>query len=212
MKLWPIGKKREAGIEVPLLIEKRVSNRDQRNEYLLLSDTEAAMIDVSDTTEEMLTLLSRFGQRLRYLFVTHAHPSHLRSLRALKQSHDASFCLHPYDYELLKAFDGSLEPDVILKDNALLPLGSSQIRVLHTPGHTKGSVCFYVKKAQALFSGNTLLAGKHGRIWNGNSMSLMLFSLKRLNYTVPSRATVYPGRGAYTSLGKEAWVNCLRSA
>lgn len=193
-------------------IEKRVSKKDQRNEYLLLYKNDAAIIDVCDTMDEVGALLEQEGKDLKYILVTHAHPSHLRCIKPLKEKYGGSFCLHSHDDDLLEEFDASMKPDIFLKDDAKLNLGNITIKVLHTPGHTKGSVCFYVKEAKALFSGNTLLEGGHGKVWGPKSMSHIIYSLKRLNYSLPMDTTVYPIRRNETTLRKEAWMNCLRSA
>jgi hypothetical protein len=121
-----------------------------------------------------------------------------------------AFCLGKHDYDLLKTADVQIEPDIFLKDNAKLELGDGIIRVLHTPGHTRGSLCFYVKDADILFSGRTLEKDGYGTIWGPSSMSYMLFSLKRLDGAISS-AAVYPGRGESTTMRKESWLNCLRS-
>jgi len=193
-------------------IEKRISKKNQRNEYLLLNENDAAVIDACDTLDEIETLLDKEGKHLKYIFVTHAHPSHLRCIKTLKEKYGGTFCLHSHDTDLLEEYDISLKPDIVLKDDAKLKLGGTDIKVLHTPGHTKGSICFYVKDAKALFSGNTLLEGGHGKVWGPKSMSHIIYSLKRLNYSLPMDTTVYPIRGSETTLKKEAWMNCLRSA
>jgi glyoxylase-like metal-dependent hydrolase (beta-lactamase superfamily II) len=102
-----------------------------------------------------------------------------------------------------------LEPDLLLKDNASLKLGRTTIKVLHTPGHTPGSLCFHIREAKALFSGDTLLKGEFGRIQGPHSMGLMLRSLKRLNSVIPPKTTVYPGHGPSTTMSKEAWLDTL---
>jgi hydroxyacylglutathione hydrolase len=89
-------------------------------------------------------------------------------------------------------------------------LGDSVIRVLHTPGHTRGSLCFYVKDAETLFSGRTLEKDGYGTVSGPTGMSYMLRSLKRINGAIGS-AIVYPGLGESTTMEKEAWLNCLRS-
>jgi glyoxylase-like metal-dependent hydrolase (beta-lactamase superfamily II) len=132
------------------------------------------------------------------------------ALPELKARFGGTFCLHRHDYELLQDSGIKIEPDLFVKDNARLKLGDGVIRVLHTPGHTKGSLCFYVKDAEILFSGRTLEKDGYGTIWGPSSMSFMLLSLVRLNATIYS-ATVYPGRGGCTTMKKEAWLNCLRS-
>ena len=182
----------------------------EKNEYLLINRNEAAAIDVCASCGEVLEILQREKLSLKYLLVTHAHRSHLTALPKLKTAAGGTFCLCKDDYDLLKTADVQIEPDIFLKDNAKLELGDGIVRVLHTPGHTKGSLCFYVKDAGILFSGRTLEKDGYGTIWGPSSMSHMLFSLKRLDGAIGS-AAVYPGRGESTTMRKEAWLNCLRS-
>jgi hydroxyacylglutathione hydrolase len=181
-----------------------------KNEYLLINHNEAATIDVSAATDDVCRVLSQSNLTLKYLLVSHAHRSHLVALSDLKARCGGAFCLHRDDYQLLKDSGVPAEPDFFVKDNARLALGDGVIRVLHTPGHTNGSLCFYVKDADILFSGRTLEKDGYGTIWGPSSMAFMLFSLVRLNTTIFS-ATVYPGRGEPTTMEKEAWLNCLRS-
>ena len=181
-----------------------------KNEYLLINQNETAAIDVSESCDAVLEILKREKLSLKYLLVTHAHRSHLMALPKLKMEAGGTFCLCRDDIDLLKTSGVRIEPDKFLKDNAKLELGDGVIRVLHTPGHTRGSVCFYVKDADILFSGRTLEKDGYGTIWGPTSMSHMLLSLRRLNAAIAS-AVVYPGRGESTTMQKEAWLNCLRS-
>jgi hydroxyacylglutathione hydrolase len=186
------------------------SSGDEKNEYLLINQGEAATIDVSASCDDVLELLSREKLSLKFLLITHAHRAHLTALPKLKAETGATFCLCEDDYDLLKTSDLQIEPDIFVKDNAKLELGDGVIRVLHTPGHTRGSLCFYVKDAEILFSGRTLEKDGYGTVSGPTGMSYMLLSLKRLNAAIGS-ATVYPGRGESTTMEKEAWLNCLRS-
>lgn len=181
-----------------------------KNEYLLINQNETAAIDVSESCDAVLEILKREKLSLKYLLVTHAHRSHLTALPKLKMEAGGTFCLCRDDIDLLKTSGVRIEPDKFLKDNAKLELGDGVIRVLHTPGHTRGSVCFYVKDADILFSGRTLEKDGYGTIWGPTSMSHMLLSLRRLNAAIAA-AVVYPGRGESTTMQKEAWLNCLRS-
>jgi glyoxylase-like metal-dependent hydrolase (beta-lactamase superfamily II) len=182
----------------------------EKNEYLLINHNEAVTIDVSESCDEVLEILHREKLSLKYLLVTHGHRSHLTALPKLKTEVGGTFCLCKDDYDLLKTSGVQIEPDTFVKDNAKLELGDGVIRVLHTPGHTMGSLCFYVKDADILFSGRTLEKDGYGTIWGPTSMSHMLLSLRRLNADIAS-AVVYPGRGESTTMRKEAWLNCLRS-
>ena len=182
-----------------------------KNQYLLVSDGEAAAIDVSEAHVEVGNILDAMGIGLKYLLITHAHESHLQALPDLKDKYGGTFCLHEYEYEILKESETNLEPDRFLKDGEILQLGEIEIEVILTAGHTKGSVSYYVKKANALFSGSSFLKKGYGKIWGPKSMSLMLFSLKRLSYNIPSETTIYTGSGDLTTMGDEGWVQCLRS-
>jgi glyoxylase-like metal-dependent hydrolase (beta-lactamase superfamily II) len=183
---------------------------EDKNEYLLINNGQAAIIDVSASCGEVSEILHRENLKLVYLLVTHAHRSHLTALPGLKAAFGGTFCLCREDCDLLETSGVSIEPDLLVKDNTRLALGDGVIRVLHTPGHTPGSLCFYVRDMDALFSGRTLEKDGYGTIWGPSSMAAMVTSLKRLNGNFCS-AAVYPGRGEGTTMRKEAWLDCLRS-
>jgi glyoxylase-like metal-dependent hydrolase (beta-lactamase superfamily II) len=183
-----------------------------KNQYLLISGSEAAVIDVSDAADDVGKIVNETGLTLKYLLVSHAHPSHVVALPLLKEKFGATFCLHEYEYQHLKETDIRLEPDRILQDNDILKLGEIEIKVLLTAGHTKGSVCYWAKAANALFSGSTLLKKGYGQIWGPSSMSLMHFSMKRLGSTIPAETTIYTGSGELTKMANEGWIHCMRSA
>ena len=190
---------------------QRFVSKTGKNQYLVASGGEAAAIDVSEAADEIGSFLEESGTELKYLLITHAHESHLKSLPDLKNKYGGTFCLHEYEYELYRESAMTLEPDQELKDEQKLPLGDIEIEVILTAGHTKGSVSYYVKQAQALFSGSSFLKKGYGKIWGPKSMSLMLFSLKRLSYNIPAETTIYTGSGDLTTMGEEGWVQCLRS-
>ena len=194
-----------------LEVKRFVSDRG-KNQYLLISDNQAATIDVSDAVDEAVQILNERDLSLKYVLVSHAHQSHVPALPLLKEKFGAMFCLHEYEYQHLKETDSSAEPDRILQDKDILPLGSIEIKVLLTAGHTKGSVCFWVESAGALFSGSTLLKDGYGEIWGPSSMSLMHFSLKRLSSTIPAKTIIYTGSGELTKMENEGWIHCMRSA
>ncbi len=179
------------------------------NAYLIISGQEAAVIDPVDSNNDIKHSLDEFGARLKYILVTHGHLSHIRSVSKVKSEMGGSVCLHKSDAELLKEVDSRLEADLLLKDNVSLKLGKTTIKVLHTPGHTPGSLCFHIREAKALFTGDTLFKGQFGKIRGPHSMGLMLRSLKRLNSVIPPKTTVYPGHGPSTIMSKEAWLDTL---
>jgi hydroxyacylglutathione hydrolase len=175
-----------------LIIKSFASPTDGSNEYLIIDGDQAAVIDASNAYEDMKKILQERAVCLKYLLVTHGHKSDVNSLKMLKKNFGGTFCFHEKDLDLLRKKDKT-------------------IKVFHTPGHTMGALCFYVKKADALFSGNTLLKGKFGKIWGSNSMRLMIMSLRSLNSIIPPKTIVYTGRGPLTTIRDEAWMFCLNS-
>ncbi|MBW2410316.1 MAG: MBL fold metallo-hydrolase [Deltaproteobacteria bacterium] len=191
---------------------RRFVSEKGKNQYLLISGSEAAVIDVSEAVDDVARIITEMGLTLKYLLVTHAHPAHVAALPLLKEKFGSTFCLHEYEYQHLKKTDVDLEPDRILQDNDRLGLGNTALKVLLTAGHTKGSVCYWAKAANALFSGSTLLKKGYGQIWGPSSMSLMHFSMKRLGSTIPDKTTIYTGSGELTKMANEGWIHCMRSA
>jgi hydroxyacylglutathione hydrolase len=192
-----------------LMIRSFTSSPKGTNGYLLINGHEAAVVDVANCYNEIGNTLNELGASLRYILVTHGHASHISSIRTTKENLGGMVCLHKSDRELLKEVDSQLEPDLLLKDNVSLKLGKTMIKVLHTPGHTMGSLCFHIREVKALFTGDTLFKGEFGRIRGPHSMGLMLRSLKRLNSVIPPKTTVYPGHGPMTTMSQEAWLDTL---
>ncbi len=192
-----------------VLIKSFSSTPNGTNVYLLVNGQEAAVIDVADSNNDIKNTLDELGARLKYILVTHGHLSHVHSILQMKKEMGGMVSLHKSDAGLLKEVDTHLEPDLLLKDNVSLELGKAVIRVLHTPGHTPGSLCFHIREAKALFTGDTLFKGQFGRIRGPHSMGLMIRSLKRLNSIIPPNTTVYPGHGPTTTMSKEAWLDTL---
>lgn len=182
------------------------------NTYLLVKGKEAALIDAVDAGDDMGQVIEQTGVRLKYLLLTHGSEEAAKSTPILKKRFGGEVCIHAMDQEGLEELGHPMEADVLLKDNDSLEIQGSPIGVLHTPGHTYGSLSFYVKEAGALFSGMALMKGGYGRIWGPDTMRLMMMSLRRLNNVIPPEVTIYPGQGPFTKIAQEGWINCLRSA
>jgi glyoxylase-like metal-dependent hydrolase (beta-lactamase superfamily II) len=195
--------------EAELIMRRFVGPPKENNIYVLISGDEAALVDVADCYEDIRNTLHEERVSLRYILVSHGHTSHIHSLFKVKSDMGGTICLHKSDADLLNEMDQRLHPDTFVKDNISLKLGHTTIKVLHTPGHTMGSLCFYVKDAGALFTGDTLFKGEFGRIRGPHSMGLMLRSLKRLNSVIPPKTIVYPGHGPMTTMSAEAWLDGL---
>ena len=182
---------------------------------------EAIVIDGGDGVSEVLTRLTRHGLRARYLIHTHAHFDHIADLGTLRDRTNAAALLHPADLPiyaaqpaLVRAFGLSMKPpvklDADLLDGDCVRAGDISVDVLHTPGHTPGSLCFALRfgNESVIFSGDTLFAGSIGR-WDlgGTSMEDIVASIERKLLPFDDATRVVPGHGASTSIGRERREN-----
>ncbi len=183
---------------------------------------EAIVIDGGDGVADVVQRLERLSLRATYLIHTHAHFDHIADVGALRERTRAHALLHPADLPiyheqptLARAFGFPQLPEVVeldgdLADGDRMAIGSVRVEVLHTPGHTPGSVCFAVRQDddQRLVTGDTLFAGAIGR-WDlgGTSMSDIVDSIHRKLMDYPDATAVIPGHGAFTTIGKERVTN-----
>src|SRR5579862_8868670 len=188
---------------------------------------EALVIDPGDEVTRILELLGRHRLTVKAIVSTHAHIDHVGGLSKLHQYTGAPVLMHRDDLPLYQgmevqaAFLGVPTPEItevdqLLKEGDALSWGSFQAKVMHTPGHTPGSVCLYLPKdagavtiaCPRLFAGDTLFAGSIGRtdLWGG-SMEQILDSLKSKLMELPEATIVHPRHGAVTTIGKERHSN-----
>ncbi len=154
---------------------------------------------------------------IKYILLTHAHFDHMLSLEALREKTGAPLALHKYDAEALphpnltymeqfaKVNEGSRPAEILLNDGDNLWLGETKIEVMHTPGHTIGSVCY--KSGSAIITGDTLFRGSIGRcdLYGGDEMA-MEQSLKKL-ISLEGDYKLYPGHGSTSTLSRERTEN-----
>lgn len=188
----------------------------EANSYLLIEKGDAVLIDcggVNSALEEALKGLS-----LRAILLTHGHWDHVLGVAEVKEMTGAEIAMHKDDAERLA--DGKLSgaanyfikqtplvPERLLQGGELLGYGEIELRVLHTPGHTPGCVCFIHEPTRSLFSGDTLFLGTCGRTdLPGGNWKDMLRSMRLLRELSGDYA-VYPGHGPSTTLSVERRSN-----
>ena len=185
---------------------------------------EAAVVDPGGQAARILRLLQRLRvRRVRYLLLTHGHVDHIRAVGILHENTRAPILLHEAEVPVYRSpvRNGSLfflkpyrppGPQVLLQDGMFLPLGQAGLVVLHTPGHTPGSVCFY--GGDLLITGDTLFLRSVGNTWlPGGSRSRLLKSLKHRILTLPGDPWVLPGHGRVARLSVVKGLNpVLREA
>ncbi len=176
-------------------------------------DNAAIVIDAGGDHEEILRTLKKYNLTLELLINTHAHFDHVGGVRPLQDLTGAKFLLHREDISLLDCLNDQTDAfglpsisipkvDGPLADNEEIPIGNEVIRVIHTPGHSPGSVCFLID--DAVFVGDTLFAGSIGRTdLYGGSYEKIIHSIKTRLFTLKEHVIVYPGHGEFTTVGEE---------
>lgn len=188
------------------------------NCYLVTTDTAAIVVDPSVYDDRLKVFLESNSDRGRYILLTHFHYDHILGAEKLRALTGVKIVIHKTDAVGLSDPILSLaakhmtaqtpfSADLEVSDGDTLPTGGSPIRVLHTPGHTAGSVCYILENA--VFSGDTLFKGSIGRTdFATSDFAGMMHSLGRLRALAgEGDFAVYPGHGAATTLSREIMFN-----
>jgi hydroxyacylglutathione hydrolase len=179
---------------------------------------DAIVIDPGDQPDDILAAVARHGLRLAAAVATHAHADHVLGAEAIRRRTGVPFLLHTDDLSILAALrqagpDQALVPEVDrrLADGDELAAGSLRLGVLHTPGHSPGSISLLVPD-EAVFSGDTLFAGAVGRTdLPGGDEVLQLVSIHQRLLPLGD-LPVYPGHGPFTSIDREKHSNPIVAA
>ncbi len=150
---------------------------------------------------------------------THCHVDHIFGVDTIKNFYKIPFYAHQDEEMLLKnasgytyllgiQFQSEITIDHYLEDNGTLNFGNSELKIIHTPGHSKGGLCFYSEEASVLISGDTLFSGSIGRTdLPGGNYNTLIDSIKHKLLTLPGDTIVYPGHGPLTVIKQESVTN-----
>lgn len=176
---------------------------------------EAMVIDPGDNIVEVLAIIQKHKLTVKQIVITHAHIDHVGGAMKLRAATGAPVLLNQNDYALLKMLDvqaawigvddpGNVEIDHSIGDLDKVQAGPLIANIIHTPGHTEGSVCLYFPAQQKLIAGDTLFAGSIGRTdLPGGSFEKILTSLHEKVLALPDETVVVPGHGPLTTVGEE---------
>lgn len=200
-------------------IAKFILGSMQTNCYFIIDEVSknCIVVDPADDIEIIMQKLSDKGLHCEKIFLTHGHFDHMLALEELRERTGAPLYIHEADNEMLLDAEKSLmsfyagntksckAADVLLKDGDVIDFHGNQLKVMHTPGHTKGSCCYII--GEHLISGDTLFRGSIGRYdFYGGDYETILSSLEKLKeLNIDYR--IYPGHGPSSHLSYEKEYN-----
>lgn len=180
---------------------------------------EAIVIDPGADLADIEAILQKHELIVKAIIVTHAHIDHVAGAQELKEKTGAPVYLNANDEQLLSLLDiqaqwigmpapGKVEVDTNASDGTSLSLGGSDFHVMHTPGHTQGSISIFIPQQNTLIAGDTLFRDSIGRtdLPGGNGRQL-LSSIKTRLLVLPEETVVVPGHGPKTTIGREKESN-----
>ena len=179
------------------------------------SSREAIVVDPGDDISDIQAILDKHGLSVKAIVITHAHIDHIGGAAKLKAATGAPVYMNERDTDLYGQLDmqarwlGTETPertsiDTFARDGDTLQLGNASFHVLHTPGHTQGSLCLWIPEQNKLVAGDTLFRDSIGRTdLPGGDGRQILVSIKEKLLPLPEEAIVIPGHGAQTTIGRE---------
>jgi glyoxylase-like metal-dependent hydrolase (beta-lactamase superfamily II) len=180
---------------------------------------EAIVVDPGDDIPRILALLDKHKLTVKQILITHAHIDHIAGAARLKKLTGAPILYNPRDLPLVKMMDAQAAwlgmeppevaaPDDTLDDGRVIAITGLAGNILHTPGHTQGSVCLHLPTQNLLLAGDTLFAGSVGRTdLPGGDGPTLLRSIHEKLLPLPDSTVVIPGHGPRTTIGHERESN-----
>ena len=199
---------------------KTFNNNDMRQNVYLYYDVESGegvLIDAGCSKADIDAVASFIGEdriKVKGILLTHGHFDHIIAVDELKNLTSAVVCSHEMEKQVLEnpdinlsvrfGMDIAVTPGQLFNDNDIFQFGNTTLKVIHTPGHTSGGVCYYDEENGNLFAGDTLFKASMGRtdLPTGDNGELVKSIVGKL-LTLPDDTKVYSGHGTSTSIGRE---------
>ena len=198
-----------------MIIKTFIEPPIENNNYLIIDEKskEAALVDCSAVDSDISKTLESYGAKLKYILLTHGHFDHVAGIRPT----DAKIVMHKEDLPILNKTNQYLpifgipeitipKIDIFINDGDVLKVGDIEIKVLHTPGHTQGGVCYLA--GDCLFSGDTIFKEAVGRCdLEGGDFNQIVESINNKIYTLSENIKIFPGHGKDTDVTWEKTHN-----
>jgi glyoxylase-like metal-dependent hydrolase (beta-lactamase superfamily II) len=168
---------------------------------------------------EITSYINSNGINIKYILLTHGHIDHIMGNKWAKDTFNVHVMMNEEDMPLIDrameqgamfgvSFPQPPKPDVMIKEGDSVKFSNTEFKLLHTPGHSPGSICFVDEKEKLIFGGDTVFRGSIGRtdLWKGD-IDLLLSSIHNKILTFPDEYVIYPGHMEETTIGEEKMYN-----
>lgn len=211
---------------------KHVVRSMDQNVYFYYDEKtmDGVIIDPGNDAKKIMSLVEETGINVKAVLLTHGHGDHIGAIPEIKEKYNWPVAAHSWEIPVLEdeeanlsgAICGKVEfsPDIVFEDGDVFQFGSGKLKVIHTPGHTIGGVCYYSEEDSIVFSGDTLFYASIGRtdfpnppVKDGKgypsseNFERLISSVKNRLYKLPDETVVYPGHGSETRIGFEKKFN-----
>jgi hydroxyacylglutathione hydrolase len=179
---------------------------------------QGVVIDPGGHPQRILEAIEESGLTIRYVLNTHCHFDHMGANAEIVAATGAPLALHPAELPMLQARGGAVMfgvpinpspmPDLELEHGQTLEMGTLRFQVLHTPGHSPGSMTFYLGEEGVAFDGDVLFQMGIGRTdLTGGNFDTLMHSIRKVLFALPDETVIYPGHGPKTTVGQEKRFN-----